>query len=563
MTALLTLLVLGSLDGGTADAGTNTARAALPREQVSAAKHISAEALRAHVRFLASDALEGRAPGTAGDAKAQQYLVAQFQKLGLEPGAPDGGYLQPFAITALDGHPDAIELSAGTGNAPALKLKFHDDFIALSGNAQPRTVVENAELVFVGYGIVAPEFQWNDYKRADLRGKVLVMMNSDPAGDPTLFAGPTRLWYGRWDYKYESAAKAGAVGAIIIHTTPSAGYPWQVVQTSWSGEQFKLPGATGPLLPLEAWVTEQAARRITSLAGRELDALRASAEHRDFVPVPLGVKLRTSFESKVLEKQTANVLAKITGSDPTLSGEAILYTAHHDHLGRKVGVSKGKDSIYNGAVDNASGVAQLLAVARAYRALPKPPRRTIYFAAVAAEEAGLFGSQYLAEHLPLASGRVAANINIDGANIWGRTRDLVVIGHGKSSLDASIERIAATQGRHVTPDRMPDRGFFYRSDQFNFAKLGVPAAYAESGLDYIGRPPGWGKATREAWEEQHYHQPSDELKPGWDFSGAIDDARLYFFLGNDLANSDEKPRWNPGDEFEAPRLKALKALEGK
>jgi hypothetical protein len=394
----------------------------------------------------------------------------------------------------------------------------------------------------------------------DLRGKTLLILNNDPEDDPHLFAGRTRLWYGRWDYKYEQAAKVGAAGAIIIHTTPSAGYPWQVVQTSWTGEQFELPATEGARVQVKAWTTEAATRRVLALAGRELDALRAAAQKRDFRPMPLGVTVSTRLTNDVRRRPTANVLALLPGGDAKLSQQVVLYSAHHDHLGKKEGGREGEDTIYNGALDNAAGVAAMLAVARAFRELPQPPRRSILFAAVAAEEQGLLGSQYLAEHPPVPPGRVAANVNIDGANIHGRTKDLTVIGLGKSSLDATITALAKLQGRVVKADQLSDRGFFYRSDQFNFAKQGIPAAYFGSGMDFVGRPEGWGKQQREAWEAKHYHQPSDELRPEWDFSGAVEDVRLFFLLGAHVARTPELPRWNKGDEFEAARQQALEAL---
>ncbi|KFE64611.1 M28 family peptidase [Hyalangium minutum] len=527
-----------------------------PAEKV-VAQTIDANPLRAHVRFLAHDLLEGRGPGTRGDALAQAYIASQFELLGLKPVGGGDGYLQPFELVGLSGHPDTLSFAAASGRTD---LKFHEEFIAVSGVQEPEARLEGSELIFVGFGIVAPEYGWDDFKGMDLRGKTLLILNSDPAEDPALFAGRTRLWYGRWDYKYEQAAKVGAAGAIILHTTPSAGYPWQVVQTSWTGEQFELPATQGPRLQVKAWTTEEATRRIVRMAGRDLDALVASAQKRDFQPVPLGVKVSTQFANQVRRRPTANVLGLLPGSDPKLSGEVVLYTAHHDHLGTKEGARPGEDAIYNGAVDNAAGVAALLTVARTYRALPTPPRRSILFAAVAGEEQGLLGSQHLATHLPVPSGRIAANINIDGANILGRTRDVAIIGLGKSNLDGIITGLANAQGRTVKADQLSDRGFFYRSDQFAFAKLGIPAAYFSSGMDFIGRPEGWGKQQRELWEARHYHQPSDELRPEWDLSGAVEDVRLYFLLGAHVARAPEMPRWNKGDEFEAPRLESLKAV---
>ncbi|RKH29809.1 M28 family peptidase [Corallococcus praedator] len=533
--------------------------ASITRQEKVAQQAITPDLLRAHVRFLASDLLEGRGPGTRGDALAQEYIAAQLEGLGLKPGAPDGGYLQRFDLMGINSHPGAMTVQAKSGR---MELKTRDDFIAVSGVQAPEAKLDASELVFVGYGIVAPEFQWDDFKGVDLKGKTLVILNNDPEEDPRLFAGKTRLWYGRWDYKYEQAAKTGAAGAIIIHTTPSAGYPWQVVRTSWTGEQFELPAGDAPRLQVKAWTTEDATKQVLKLAGHDLEALRAAAQKRDFRPVPLGVTVSLRITSEVHRRPTANVLALLPGSDPVLSKEVVLYTAHHDHLGKKDDGKPGDDVIYNGAVDNASGVAAMLSVARAFSALPTAPRRSILFAAVAAEEYGLLGSAYLAANPPVPTGRIAANINVDGANILGRTRDITVIGLGKSSLDGFVTAMAKTQGRTVKADQLSDRGFFYRSDQFNFARMGIPAAYFGSGMDFIGKPEGWGREQRGVWELKHYHQPSDELRPEWDLSGAVEDTRLFFLVGAQVARAPQMPKWNPGDEFEAARLRSLEALKG-
>ncbi len=535
-----------------------------PAERQAAAL-IRPEVIRAHTRFLASDLLEGRGPATRGDKLAQEYIAAQLEALGLEPAAPDGTYFQPLDIVGVTSHnPQTLvfERSGQDGGnrfAPGqVSLRLQDDFIAFSGLELPEVAVKDAEVVFVGYGIVAPEYQWDDYKGVDLRGKVLLVMNNDPEDDPQLFEGKTRLYYGRWDYKYEMAAKLGAAGAIIIHTTPSAGYPWQVVQTSWTGEQFALPAtAETREVPVKSWVTEDSARRIVTLGGRDLDALRAGARKRDFRPVPLGLRVSLSLANDVQRKTTANVIARLPGSDPVLAKEAVIYTAHHDHLGIKEGAKPGEDKIYNGALDNASGLGVMLAIAQAMTALPERPRRSILFAAVAGEEQGLLGSTYLAAHPPIPAGRLAANINFDGASIYGRTRDLTAIGFGKSDLDDWIVGLAAGQNRTVVPDQFPDRGYYYRSDQFALAKIGVPAAYFDAGTDVIGKPAGWGKERVEEFEQKNYHQPSDQLGAEWDFSGAVEDAQLSFYLGVKLANQAELPAWKPGDEFQAARKRAL------
>lgn len=517
-------------------------------------------ALKAHVRFLSSDALGGRGPATAGDALAQAYIATQFEAYGLVPGGADGGYLQQVELVGVNGAPASMEALGPGGKAAT--FKFGEELIAVAGAPEAGSRVERAEVVFVGYGIVAPEFGWDDFKGADLKGKVLLVMNSDPESDPKLFAGKARLWYGRWDYKYEMAAKLGAAGCIIIHTTPSAGYPWQVVQTSWSGEQFDLPSRGQPTMRVKAWLTDDASKKLVALSGKELDTLRLQAQRRDFRPVPLGVTVSTSFKNEVKRKVTANVLGVLPGADKKLKDEWVVFTAHHDHLGTADKPKPGEDAIYNGALDNAAGVAALLALAHDM-AREKAPKRTVLFAAVAAEEQGLLGSQYLVEHFPVALGRVAANVNIDGFNIWGKTKDVSVIGLGKSSLDDDLAALAKAQGRHLVPDALTDRGFFYRSDQFNFAKAGVPAAYFGSGNDYVGRPKGWGERQREVFEAKHYHQPSDELNAGWDFSGALQDVALYGKLLRRIADAPKAPKWVKGDEFEEPRRKALEALKQK
>jgi len=546
-TPLTVVCLLSSLALGAPSRGVSPAEKA-------AAQSITQDLLRAQIRFLASDLLEGRGTASRGDQLAEQYVATRFEGLGLKPGGPDGKWYQPVELVEVNGRPETLTFS---GNGKSLQLKLSTDFMAVDGRQAAKTAIENAELVFVGYGIVAPEYRWDDYKGADLKGKVLLMMNNDPEDDPNLFAGKTRLWYGRWDYKYESAAKTGAAGAIIIHTTHSAGYPWQVIQTSWAGSQFSLPQKGGDHLQLRGWATDEASKRIVALGGKDLDALRAAAEKRDFMPVPLGLSLSTAFTSTIQRAQTENVIGILPGSDPKLSREAVVYTAHHDHLGIKKSAKAGDDIIYNGAVDNASGVSALLAIAQAFTRMPKAPKRTIIFAAVSAEEQGLLGSEYLAEHPPFPPGQLAADINIDGLNIWGRTRDVSMIGLGKSSIDDMLRPLVAMQGRTLKSDTLPDRGYFYRSDQFSLAKVGVPAAYLKHGLDFINRPEGWGKKQQEQWEATHYHQPSDELTDDWDLSGAVEDVQLCFYLGYQLAQALAMPEWKKGDEFERARKKAL------
>ena len=523
-------------------------------EERLAAEAVRAQRLRADVHFLSSDLLEGRAPGTRGDRLAREYVAARFEAIGLEPGS-GSGWEQPVELLGVTTHaPEELRV---TREGKAVALRLRDDYIAWSGSHDREVRIGDAEVVFVGYGIVAPEHAWDDYKGADLRGKVLLVMNNDPERDPGLFAGKRRLFYGRWDYKYLMAAARGASAAILIHTDASAGYSWSVVQNSWSGEQLSLPASDEAVLPLKAWATEDACRRIASLGGHDLDALRAQAESREFRPVPLGVRLSALLSNEVVPRTSANVVGRLAGSDPSgLSKEAVVYTAHHDHYGIKAAAS-GEPAVYNGALDNAAGVATLLAVAEAFAALPERPRRSILFASVTGEEQGLLGSQYLARHLPLPAGLVAANVNIDGASIWGRTEDVPVIGLGKSSLDDWIRAIAETQGRRVVPEAFPEKGSYYRSDHLSFARLGVPAAYLEAGTELLGQPPGRGREQRQAWQEAHYHQPSDDLTAEWNFEGVVEDARLLFLLGVKVANAPRAPEWRKGDEFEAARRKAL------
>ena len=522
-----------------------------------AAREITGDYMRGIIVEISDDSYEGRGPGGAGDEKARKWLAREMEKIGLEPGAADGSWEQPFDLVGVNAtQPDTWTFE---GHGKSLTLDQWEQFIASSGVQNERAVVEDAELVFVGYGIQAPEYDWDDYKGADLEGKILVMMNNDPDWDPELFGGETRLWYGRWDYKYLSAAKQGAAGAIIIHTEPSAGYPFQVVQTSWTGEQFELPAGDEPRNQVQAWVTEDSARKLIAMAGMDLDELREAAYNRDFEPVPLGISTSIEMDVAINRVKSANVLGLIPGSDPELKDEAVIYTAHHDHLGIGTPNDDG-DVIYNGAMDNASGVAQVLAIAKAIKALPEPPRRSILVALVGAEEQGLIGSKWYAENPTFPPGKIAANLNYDGGNIWGHTHDVTFIGLGKSSIDKLVTMIAEEQGRVVKPDQFADKGYFYRSDQFSFAKIGVPAMYLDTGTEFVDRPPEWGREQQDHYTNVNYHQPTDEYNDSWNFDGMVSDALLGYWTGLAIANADELPQWNPGDEFEAARLEALKAV---
>lgn len=513
-----------------------------------AALAITPEYLRERVAKLSSNELEGRGPSTHGDRLARAFLAQQLASLGFAPGT--GGWEQPFELVGVKARmPPFWTFEHGKRQ---LSLRSSEQYIAGSGVQAPSVSLERAELVFVGYGIEAPEYGWDDFKGQDVRGKILLLLNNDPDWDPALFGGTTRLYYGRWTYKYESAARHGAAGAIIIHTTASAGYPFQVVQSSWGGQVFELPSSGDSPLKVKAWVTEAAAQALVELSGHDLGRLVASARSREFTPVALGSTGSLQLENELERVETANVYGTLRGSDPNLADEYVVLSAHHDHLGRGKPDRAG-DDIYNGAVDNGVGNATVLAIAKAVSALPEPPRRSLLVLFPAAEEQNLLGSKFFVEHAPVAASKMTAVLNYDCGNIWGRTRDLSQVGHGKSSVDGLLRDLAAVQGRLVKPDEFPDKGSFYRSDQLHFARAGVPAVYLKTGTDFIGRPAGWGRKQILAYETQHYHQPSDELRDDWNFDGMVEDAQLGFFVAFALATTDRPPTWLPRDEFEAVR----------
>ena len=535
-----------------------------------AAKEITDVYMRGIIEEISDDRYEGRGPGSKGDDMARAYLAKRMEELGLEPGAADGAWEQPFDLVGVNAQQPGEWTFAG--HDKSMTLKQWDQFIVSSGIQEERAVINDAELVFAGYAIQAPEYDWDDFKGIDLEGKVLLIMNNDPDWDPELFGGETRLWYGRWDYKYLSAARQGAVGAIIIHTSPSAGYPFQVVQTSWTGVQFELPAEDEPRTRINGWVTEDTARELVAMAGHDLDDLREAAYNRDFEPVPLGITTSLAMDVEITRVRSANLLGLIPGSDPQLKDEVVIYTAHHDHLGIGTPNEDG-DAIYNGAMDNATGAAQVLAIAKAIKALPEAPRRSVLINLVGAEEQGLLGSEYYAANPTFPPGKIAANLNYDGGNIWGHTHDVTFVGLGKSTIDEIATLVAEEQGRVVKPDQFadkgyfyrsdqfPDRGYYYRSDQFSFAKIGVPAMYLDTGTDFVDRPPGWGREQQNHYTEVNYHQPTDEYDPSWNLGGMIDDALLGYWTGLAIANADDMPTWMPGDEFEAARLEALRATE--
>ena len=521
----------------------------------AAAATLGAAELRATVRFLSSDLLEGRAPATRGDQLAQAYLASRFEALGLEPaGAPGHGYLQPFELVGITPSlPKTVTFEAGARRLP---LEVGRDLVAFPGDQRAVSAIARAELVFVGYGITAPEERWDDYKGADVRGKVVVVMNDDPARDPARFGGRARLYYGRYPYKFEEALRHGAIGALVLHTEASAGYGWHVVGGSWWREDFELPREPGQAaLVAKGWLAEGAARRLFALGGHALEALRARAEREDFRAIPLGVRVSFSIESTLRRRWSANVIARLPGRDRATSGEAVVIAAHHDHLG--VGDPKKGDRIYNGAWDNASGVAGVLALARAMKALPRAPTRSVLFVLTGAEEAGLLGSRHWVKSELWAPGRIAAAINVDGLNVWGRTRDLGFVGLGRSSLDPILGDVARLLGRTVRGDPAPELGLFYRSDQLSFARGGIPVVALEPGHDFIGRPAGWGLRLTETFEAERYHQPQDELTDDWNLDGAVEDLRFLMHAVWAIAESPGLPAWRSGDEFAAARAAAI------
>lgn len=524
-----------------------------------ATQRITEDYIREVMIEISSDEYEGRGPATKGDLMTREFIIKEMQDIGLQPAAADGGWEQPFQMVSVNTLPPE-EGWTFAGHGESVSFEYYEDFTMNGDNQAATPAVENAEVVFAGYGIQAPEFGWDDYKNIDVTGKIVLLMNNDPDWDDELFAGETRLWYGRWDYKFLTAAKNGAAGAIIIHTIPSAGYPFQVLQTSNIGPQMELPVGDEARMQFKSFMTEDAVKDLVAMAGKDLDELREAAYNSDFEAVPLGINTSLSLDVEVNSVTTANVLGYLEGSDPVLKDEYVIFTAHHDHLGIGPPNEDG-DTIYNGAMDNASGVGQILAMAKAFKALPEGHRRSVMLLFVGAEEQGLLGSKWYAANPTIQPGRIAANLNYDGGNLHGRTHDIVYIGFGKTSIDDLVIKYAEEQGRVVKPDQFADRGYFYRSDQFSFAKIGVPAMYLDPGTDYIDRPPEWGRQVVEEYTSNHYHQPSDEYDPNWNLEGMIEDAKIGFWTGLAIANADEMPSWNEGDEFEAARLKSLEALQ--
>jgi Zn-dependent M28 family amino/carboxypeptidase len=528
------------------------AGAAVPPEAIAA---IDTATIMRHIRVLADDSLQGRAPGSLGEDRTVAYLEGQFRSIGLDPGNTDGTYIQkvPLVGITVKGAPS---LTFARGNVTRA-LKWREDFVAWTKHVATDASLDRSELVFVGYGTEAPEFNWDDYKGMDVTGKTLVMLvNDPPLADTSQFGGKRMTYYGRWTYKYEQGMRHKAAGVLLIHQADRAGYPFAVVQGK-TAEQFDLvtPDKNMSRSAVEGWITLDQAKALFRLAGQNFDSLDAAAATREFKPVSLGVTASLKLTNTLRTIDSRNVVAKLTGSDPALKDEYVVYTAHWDHFGISDKVNG--DSIYNGALDNASGTAGLLTLANAYKAMPTPPGRSILFLSVTAEEQGLLGSQYysVTPIYPLA--KTAANINMDGLNTWGPTKDITVIGLGASELDDYAQAAAAEQGRTLRADAEPEKGFYYRSDHFNFAKQGVPAFDPDGGVEYVGKDPGYGMQKRDEYTTNDYHKPSDEIKPGWELSGAVQDLDLFLTMGYRVAQAAKMPEWRAGNEFRATREKQL------
>jgi len=529
----------------------------------NAAQTITNESLMEHVEVLSSDEFMGRATGTEGEEKTVDYLVKQFREYGLQPGNTGDGFIQDVPLTGQKTAQDAVVRITKNGET-VHNFDYYADFMAWPSNLAENVDISEAELVYVGYGIQAPEENWDDFKNTDVEGKVLVVKNSDPSYDPDLFEGETRLYYGRYDYKYEKARELGAAGVLIIHTTPTAGYGWNVVANSWSRERFYLrdnEAMKNSPTEFNGWLTQEASSALFESAGLNLEKQMEAADSPEFTPVSLdGLRLSLELEATYREKNAKNVLATIEGSDPELNDEYLVFTAHHDHLGVTQPV-KG-DSINNGALDNAAGVSALLNMARAYKQIQPDLKRSILFLVVGAEEVGLLGSQYWANHPTVHPGKVTANINLDGMNVYGKTRDVVVIGYGRNSVSDILEQEAEERGRILKPDPHPDRGYFYRSDHFSLAKVGIPAIFPDRGTEFIGKPEGY-KAVVDSLEDVNYHTVSDEINEYWDLGGMVQDVRLFFETGYVIVNDDQMQTWDEGDEFKAVRQEMLKEAENQ
>lgn len=518
---------------------------------------ITEDDMKARISVLASDEFMGRAPATAGEEKTISYLEEQFRKTGLEP-ANGTSYFQEVPLIAIT--PDPSMKLVITGGKNRLDLNFADDFVGYTCQTGNDITIENSEIIFVGYGINAPEYGWNDYKGLDVRGKTVLMLVNDPGyatGDSTLFTGKAMTIYGRWTCKYEEAARQGAVAAIIIHETGAAAYPWDVVRNSWSGRQFHLAGneISKSDLRLQSWITTESAKKLFESAGVDYNDITSSAAKRGFRPVKMKLKASAGWKNKVVYTKSVNVAALWPGSDR--KDEYVIYTAHWDHFGVNPTI-KG-DSIFNGALDNATGTAALIEIAEAFVSLPEKQKRSVLFLAVTCEEHGLLGSKFYAENPLFPLNKTAAVINIDAVNIFGKTRDMTIVGYGNSRLDDYAESVLEKYNRYAIPDPEPEKGGYFRSDHLSFALAGVPSLYLSGGIDNIEFGKEWALAESEKWLIANYHKPGDNYEPDkWKFDGMIDDIKVYFEVGYDLSNTDTFPEWNPGTPYFSVRENMMK-----
>ncbi|MBV8843579.1 MAG: M28 family peptidase [Bryobacterales bacterium] len=516
---------------------------------------ISGGRIRAHVKFLSSDLLEGRGVGARGGELATEYIATQFALLGVKPAGENGTYFQKVSLVGSEPQP-STRLIAIPEKESEIPFRWLDDFVGV--NLRQTTNEEfDAPAIFVGHGITAPEYNWDDYRDTDVRGKVVVLFtNEPPSDDPKFFTGKALTYYGRWTYKYEEAARRGAIGAIIIHTKPTASYGWDVVRSSWGREDQHERLAPGEYaLSFAGWVTTDAGERVAATIGKSVDELLHMADTRGFRPVSLPLRFRVSAPTKIRQIETRNVIGRVEGADPELKNEAVVFSAHWDHLG--LGEPVDGDPVYHGAVDNGTGCAMLLELARAWAALPQKPRRSALFVSVTSEEAGLLGSRYFGDHPPIPAGKIALAINYDGFQPWGRSRDVVVIGSERTSVFPVVQEAARRFNLTIAPDPQPEAGLYYRSDHFSFARAGIPAFSIEEGRDLLGKPPGTGEKLYAEWLDKRYHQPTDRYNDDWDVSGMEEYARFGLLIGTEVANSPKLPTWRDGDEFLPARQRSL------
>ena len=531
----------------------------LPGAAIVAMQKIDPERIRAHVRYLSHDLLEGRGTGQRGGDIAAEYISTQFALEGLKPAGDHGSYMQKVPLVGITPDP-ATTFSLVPANGPAIDLKPLEQYVAYDQTQQPQSHVD-ADIVYVGYGIEAPEYNWDDYKGVDLRGKVLLMLvNEPPSDDPKFFKGKALTYYGRWTYKYEEAARKGAVGAILIHKTELASYPWQVVRSSNSAEKsFLAPDGT-PKLQVASWITGEVAQQIASASGLNLDKMMADARSRDFRPVALPVKLKAHMVSKVRPFFSSNVVAMLPGSDPRRRDEAVIYTAHYDHLGIRADLPPGSN-IFHGAADNATGCGILLELARAYAQSAQKPRRSILFASVTAEEQGLLGSEYLGKHPPIPASKISLDLNYDDLPPLGEAEEVEVTGAERTTFYPVVKSMAGTFRLTIRPDSHPEAGHSYRSDHFSLARVGIPSFSIAEGMKYKGHDTAWGMQQSDEYTAKRYHQPSDEYRPEMNFVGDAAMARFGFALGWEAASQNELVQWQKGDEFEAARLRSASGSE--